>query len=161
MIRRMDGVLATLLLAALATGAYVLKGEPVRMEGQARVVDGDTLDFGGGRRLRIAGIDAPELRQTCERGGRAYSCGEAARDALRDLVRAGVVCRVAGRDRYDRDLGTCEAAGQDVGAALVGLGMAVAFGRYEAEERDARDRVAGIWAGRFQRPSEWREARRL
>lgn len=161
MIRRTDGFLAALLLAALAIGAFWLKGEPIRIGGAARVVDGDTLDFGGARRLRIAGIDAPELRQTCERDGRAYACGEAARDALRDLVRAGVTCKVAGRDKYDRDLATCEAAGRDVGAALVERGMAVAYGRYEAEERVARARVAGMWAGRFDQPSDWRSARRL
>ena len=157
MFRQIDGLLATLLLVALAIGALVLRPTPERLEGAARVVDGDTVDLGG-RRLRLAGLDAPELAQTCERAGQVYRCGEAARDALRDLARAGLTCRTASRDKYGRDLATCEAAGRDVGAVLVSRGLALAFGRYEPEEREARLRSAGVWAGRFERPSEWREA---
>jgi endonuclease YncB( thermonuclease family) len=157
MFRRIDGLLATLLLVALAIGVFMLRPQPERLEGAARVVDGDTVELGK-RRLRLAGLDAPELAQTCERGGQVYRCGEAARDALRDLARAGLICRTASRDKYGRDLAICEAGGQDVGAVLVSRGLALAFGRYEREEREARLRSAGIWAGRFERPSAWRDA---
>ncbi|NNM72023.1 thermonuclease family protein [Enterovirga aerilata] len=157
MLRRLDGLIATLVLVALAIGAVSVRREPERLAGDVRVVDGDTIELGG-RRLRIAGIDAPELRQTCERGGELYRCGETAREELRRLAGPGLTCRVAGRDRYARDLAVCEAGGRDVGAALVSAGLATAYGRYEAEEREARRRRLGLWAGTFQRPAEWREA---
>jgi endonuclease YncB( thermonuclease family) len=155
MLRRIDGLLATLILVALAIALVAVRREPERLDGQPRVIDGDTLELGG-RRLRLAGLDAPELSQTCEREGAVYRCGETARDALRELVRGGMACTVSGHDKYRRDLARCEASGRDVGSVLVSRGVAVAYGRYEAEEREARQRAVGVWAGRFDRPSAWR-----
>ncbi|MDB5559794.1 MAG: hypothetical protein JWQ36_2728 [Enterovirga sp.] len=157
MSRRIDGLLATLILVALAIGVVALRREPERLDGAVRVVDGDTVELGG-RRLRLAGLDAPELAQRCERDGQLYPCGMAARDALRDLAREGLTCRTASRDKYGRDLATCAADGRDVGTVLVSRGLAVAYGRYDSEESEARRRRLGLWAGRFERPSEWREA---
>jgi endonuclease YncB( thermonuclease family) len=51
------------------------------------------------------------------------------------------------------------AGGADVGAALVRRGHAVAHRRYEREEAAARREVLALWAGTFERPSEWRKAR--
>jgi len=155
MFRRIDSLLATLVLVALLIAAVAVRREPERLDGQPRVIDGDTLDLGG-RRLRLAGLDAPELGQTCERGGMPYRCGETARETLGELVRGGMVCTVSGRDKYRRDLARCEASGRDVGSVLVSRGVAVAYGRYEAEEQEARQRALGLWAGRFERPSAWR-----
>jgi endonuclease YncB( thermonuclease family) len=157
MLRRIDGLLATLLIVSLALTAFWLKREPETLGGGARVIDGDTIELAG-RRLRLVGIDAPELGQTCERAGQTYRCGEAARDGLRELVAPGLSCRISGQDRYRRDLATCEADGEDPGRVLVARGLAVAFGRYESEEREARRRGVGLWAGSFERPSEWRKA---
>ena len=156
MLRRLDLLLATLVLAAMAIGVVSLRREPERLAGAVRVIDGDTLDIDG-RRVRLAGLDAPELAQTCHRAGQAYGCGETARDALIQLTGGELVCRLAGHDRYRRALGTCEVEGQDVGRALVLRGLAVAYRRYDAEERAARQRGAGLWAGRFDQPSEWRK----
>ena len=123
-----DAVVATALAAGLVAVAFLLRGE--RVTGSVRVVDGDTLAIDH-RRIRIRGIDAPELAQTCDRAGTTYPCGEVARDALRALTRsAPVSCIVSGRDRYGRDLAACRADGQDVGAALVRHGFAVSFGAY-------------------------------
>ena len=121
-----------------------------------RVVDGDTLHVGG-EDIRLKGIDAPELHQDCERQGEPWRCGEAAREALVKAIGGRPVqCRIEGRDRYGRGLAQCAAGGEDLGAALVTAGLAVAFGAYEAEENAARARGAGLWAGRFERPSAWR-----
>lgn len=149
-----DAASALCILLALALGAFLLR--PEALTGPVRVVDGDTLVLDG-HRIRLSGIDAPEIAQSCERNGAAYRCGEAAASALRELVAGGpVACRLSGRDRYDRALGRCSAGGQDLGAALVRSGLAVAYGGYAAEESEARARRAGLWAGTFQRPSEWR-----
>jgi endonuclease YncB( thermonuclease family) len=156
MLRRFDGLLAALILAALLIWAVLLGRRPEVVAGPVRVVDGDTVELDG-RRLRLAGMDAPEMDQTCERDGRSYKCGEVAREALRALIGdEKVECRISGRDRFGRGLAACESSGQDLGRVLVARGLAVSFGRYGVEERDAERRGAGLWAGRFERPSEWR-----
>lgn len=159
MLRRIDGILAAALLAGLiGTAAWL--DRPETLEGRVRVVDGDTLDLEG-RRIRLLGLDAPELGQTCGAPERTSRCGEDARDALRREVAAGgVACRVSGRDKWGRDLGTCRAGGRDLGAGLVRAGHAVASGRYGPEEREAREAGRGIWSGPFEMPSLWRQAHR-
>ena len=131
---------------------------------EIRVIDGDTFDLGGDR-VRLLNIDAPELGQTCrDRRGRNYRCGEAAANALRALLASGSVrCVSQGRDDYDRVLAHCTAAGRDIGAQLVSTGVAVAFTRYSEEylpqQVDAFKAGAGLWAGSFQMPWEFRAER--
>ncbi len=142
---------------ALAGGAgFVLKPSGRSLEGRAQVTDGDTIRIGESR-IRLKGIDAPELRQTCRHDGRPYRCGEVAKSALAErLEDRALTCRITGRDRYRRALATCAVDGEDIGAWLVERGLAVGYGGYEREEARARARGAGVWAGEFQRPSEWR-----
>ncbi len=125
--------------------------------GPAHVVDGDTLRIEG-QAIRLAGLDAPELRQTCERAGQPYACGETARAELRRLVQGEVVtCSIRGRDKYRRLLGRCAVRGEDLGVSLVSRGLAVAYGGYAREEDAARRAGAGLWAGPFEPPAEWRK----
>jgi endonuclease YncB( thermonuclease family) len=159
MLRLIDWLVAAALLGGLVLGA-VLIGGPERLAGRARVVDGDTIALDG-RRIRLAGIDAPELDQTCGSPERGYPCGEVARDALRRLVEAGeLACRVSGRDRYGRDVAACEVGGADIGRTLVQRGLALAYGRYLGEEREARSARRGLWADSFVPPSRWRDEHR-
>lgn len=51
--------------------------------GPARVIDGDTIEVQG-EKIRLEGIDAPEMGQPCYSGG---DCGERAKIALSRLVR--------------------------------------------------------------------------
>ena len=148
-----------LALAWLAPGGFV--GDPA-LSGTARVVDGDTLVVAG-RTIRLEGIDAPEARQTCERDGHAWACGAQAAHELRLMVQGrAVTCRASDQDRYGRSLARCEAGGEDLGAALVRQGWAVAYARYSwrylPEEWRARWQGLGLWAGRFQAPEDWRRA---
>jgi endonuclease YncB( thermonuclease family) len=149
----LSAALLTMLALALGIAGY---REPQSVTGPASVSDGDSLRVAG-RAIRLDGVDAPELRQTCERQG-SWPCGEAARDALRRLVdRQEVTCDLVGRDRYGRSLGRCRTEKRaDLGADLVRGGHAVGYRRYEAEEADARERKRGLWAGTFTRPSDWR-----
>src|SRR4051794_35049572 len=54
-------------------------------EGPATAKDGDDLVIGG-MDVRLFGIDAFELAQMCEADGKAYACGEFAKQALSKKV---------------------------------------------------------------------------
>lgn len=133
------------------------------LEGPARVIDGDSLELGG-HRVRLHGIDAPELGQRCDdRAGRPFACGERARESLRQLVGdATIRCARRGTDRFQRVLAACRLPdGSDLGTAMVRSGWAVAYpgdgsAIYRAAETDAARRRAGLWAGGFDRPEAWR-----
>lgn len=128
---------------------------------RASTVDGDTL-ASGSLRLRLHAIDAPEMGQTCTRQGRAYDCGEEARRAMARILGGGMLaCEGFGTDQYGRRIARCtNAAGQDIAAALVEQGWAIAFRRfgedYVAQEDQARRAGRGLWAGSFEAPSDYR-----
>lgn len=153
-----SGITSLIAALALAGGAaIVLKPSGRSLEGRAQVTDGDTIRIGEAR-IRLKGIDAPEMEQRCSKAGRSYACGETARRALIDLVSGeNVRCRAAGRDRYQRILARCTVNGNDIGTQMVESGWAVSYGRdYDAEEARAQDRGVGLWEGEFERPQDWR-----
>jgi endonuclease YncB( thermonuclease family) len=127
-------------------------------------IDGDSLRADG-EEIRLSGIDAPELRQTCrDQQGRNWACGRDARDQLRRILARGKVrCALAEKDRYGRSLARCSASGVlDIGDALVRDGFALNFmqGDYRAAEGEARSAKRGIWRGEFERPAIYRERTR-
>ena len=65
-------------------------------------------------------------------------------------------CESFGVDRYDRTLAKCWAGETDLGSAIVRAGWAISNGDYHGEERAARRARAGIWAGEFIEPKDWR-----
>lgn len=126
------------------------------ISGRVRVVDGDSLALDK-RRLRLKGIDAPELKQRCRKDGYEYGCGVDAASFLRGLVGSHQVdCKGEGLDRYGRDLVRCKAGGIDLNETMVRSGHAVAFGDYGVAEAEARSERAGLWAGEFEPPKQWR-----
>lgn len=151
----------SMLLLALLIVAKLEKDNEVRVSGVFDVVDGDTLSSRDGR-LRLSGIDAPELSQVCQDKGRDWPCGQSARQALAAMMAsAAITCAGAARDRYDRLLVVCKAATADLNAQMVRTGMAVAYGAYEAEEGMARDGQIGLWSGSFERPDDFRRRQGL
>ena len=141
---------------------------PVEILGSVpRIVDADTLEVAG-QKVRLQGIDAPESAQSCRQaGGHRYQCGEHATQALRARIGAeAVTCTIEGRDRYLRALGICYAAdGTDLNGWLVRQGHALAYRKYSTtyvpEEDQAKTAQAGIWAGEFIKPWDWRRGARL
>ena len=129
---------------------------PASVMGAARPIDGDSL-WVAEHEVRLEGIDAPEGRQTCRRGGEIWACGdEAHRELSRMIAGETVTCRVSRRDAYGRLLARCSAGDRDLNAAMVRTGMAVAYGDYGAEETEARSSERGLWSGEFDAPSQWR-----
>ena len=156
--RLLDLAIAVTLIGLLAVLAARLDRVNTRtLAGTPIVNDGDTITLGV-ERIRLRGIDAPEYDQTCRKAGADYACGRRARDQLKALV-AGrrVSCEGWERDRYGRLLAVCSADGRDLNGALVEAGWAVSYGGYEAEEDAARRQGAGLWAGSFERPRDWRD----
>lgn len=159
-----DAILTCCFLFLLVLIAARLQGgggDPV--SGPFRVVDGDTLAVGG-QRLRLAGIDAPELDQTCERDGRTWPCGAQAKQLLETLIASGIAeCHGSEPDRYGRLLVSCIADGQTVNGAMVRGGMALTTGvvTYRREQMQAQAQRAGVWAGPFDTPAEWRRQRKI
>jgi endonuclease YncB( thermonuclease family) len=149
--------LVLLALAALIVAMLVSRESSTQwVKGQADVIDGDSLRIAG-REIRLEGIDAPEYHQTCREDGVETPCGRQARDRLAGMVgRGSIACAVDGHDRYGRDLAVCRVGELEINAAMVRQGAAVSFGRYDAEEAEARAAGRGIWATQFERPAAWR-----
>jgi endonuclease YncB( thermonuclease family) len=157
--RLIDFLVAYALIGALVVIAVELNRRPAESlhAAGAAVIDGDTLWIDG-ERLRLLDIDAPELDQTCDIGGERVACGRQAREALRALIAPDLECETHGHDLYGRRLARCHTGQGDLAARLVRAGYAVAEGCCRAEEESARNERRGIWAGRFDRPAEWRRA---
>jgi len=77
--------------------------------GKAWVIDGDTVVISG-THIRLEGIDAPEMEQTCtDADGNPWPCGRIAMRELRAFVRRGdLTCDKRAMDRYKRVLAVCK-----------------------------------------------------
>ena len=135
------------------------------ISGQARVIDGDTLEVAG-QRIRLHGIDAPESKQLCRKGGEEpWRCGNDATSALKAFLGSRPVsCEELDRDRYRRIVAKCAVDGVDIGHWMVSQGWAVAYYLYSYDysrtEQRAKSARRGVWAGEFEKPWEWRKQRR-
>ncbi len=132
-------------------------------EGRISVIDADTIDVGQ-TRVRLHGIDAPELGQPCSANGREWDCGRWARDFVRDQFEGQQArCEMIEIDRYGRVVATCQVGGQDMGAAIVQAGAAWAYRRYsnayDLDEKAAAITEQGIWGVAIETPAVFRERR--
>jgi micrococcal nuclease len=131
-----------------------------------RIADGDTFSCRDRRRVRLLGIDSPELGQ-----GEA---GRQAQAALQRLLPSGATVRlewdVAPRDRYGRELAYVWTGSRMVNEVLVREGWAVLYTlppnvkyaeRLERAQKTARAAGAGLWGSRAFEcpPSAWRRRR--
>lgn len=139
----------TLALALWALAASTRANGPEHYDARVvRVFDGDTVwvqpaEGGRWRKLRLDGIDAPEI---CQPGGLA------ARDALGALV-LGQVVQVIERasDDHGRGIVRLSWRGEDINRWLVQAGHAWAHrwrgrGPYLSEEDEARRERRGLFA---------------
>jgi endonuclease YncB( thermonuclease family) len=153
MLMKLLFALAALLLPTLASAADIV--------GVPKIREGDQVMIGT-TRIRLGGIDSPSLDQLCLNAkGERWTCGVAARDELmRHVGDKSWTCHVRNTDRRGRSVARCDVDGEDIQKWLVRSGWALAFARisrdYEADEKVARDARAGIWAGAFIAPWDWR-----
>lgn len=128
-----------------------------------RVTDGDTIRIGD-ERIRLWGVDAPEIRQDCTMAGGTINIGRAARDHLEALIGGrDVTCERMDVDRYGRTVARCSIDGLDLGAMMVADGWAWDYreysrGAYSDQQAAAEAAGAGLWAGgaMCEVPSDWR-----
>lgn len=171
-LRNKGGIVALLAIMA-ALGGYVAQWQQGkgRKEPSGRVVeqrttapaaavsggkvvgvhDGDTITVYSGTgpqlKVRLYGIDAPELKQ---------AFGNVARETLSDMVFGrNVQLKVQNTDRYGRTVARVIVDGMDVNAAMVRSGFAWHYKAYAkkdsglaAAEDEARTGKRGLWADR-------------
>lgn len=153
--------LCSLLVLFLSIAPVLSQAGP---SGPARVIDGDTVEVAG-TRIRLHGIDAPEVAQTCstEQGVR-FACGTWVTDQTRQLLLGKWLrCTQVDTDRYGRMVATCDMGGQDLGQVLVERGLAFAYRKYsmayDLDEKRAAIMDRGLHALRIQSPSQFRKTR--
>ena len=139
-----------------------------QLRGHVTVVDGDTLRFESGERIRLASVDACESDQRGYAGdGRAWACGQAATSFARSAVSGREVdCKQVAVDDWERIVARCRVGGKDLAAMLLREGLAFTFDRYvyagvpmdeyKDLEAEARRERRGAWAYEVERPSDFR-----
>lgn len=155
--------LAVLIATTLTSASHAqLVYSPAQpLDGIAVVVEGDRLNVNG-LPVRLYGIDAPEIGQTClSRRGEPYDCGVVAREVLDRLIGTSPVqCSIYSILASDEQVGSCAVNGRDLAAIMVLSGWAFPqrslSSRYEVLEGRAQSARAGFWAGRAERPWIWR-----
>ena len=163
-------------LALLVASAGPRPGLAQEIAGRPQVIDAGTLDFSG-RRVRLHGIDAPDLTQTCrlagqaagQVAGQAWTCGRDARWAAINRIHPHwVSCDARGRDPQGTELAVCYLAGfgqHELNVWLVAQGWALAAPdappAYAAAQATAEAAGKGLWRGVFVPPGAWRRGQRL
>jgi micrococcal nuclease len=144
-----------IVIIALASFSSLCQAKPAQV---ISVTDGDTLTArieGVARKVRIAAIDAPEIKQPF---------GVQSKQTLVNLC-AGKSAEVTGDklDKYSRVIASVSCNGTDVGTHMVKNGMAMVYDRYVnghqylyAHQNAAKNGKRGMWSGSPIKPWEWR-----
>jgi len=134
-------------------------GEVQTLSGWPEIVDGDSIKIKGVR-VRLVGIDAPEMGQYClDDAKKRHPCGIFAKKHLEKLIQnRPVTCRWQELDRYDRILGLCQAGDDNLNRLMVENGWAFSYysSAYDNEQKLARSQKIGMWVWRVQQPQKWR-----
>lgn len=148
-------LLASLVLATSACADGGGAGTNLERGQFVAAPDGDTLhvqtELRGLVKVRVAGIDTPERGQAYWRVARAHLISFASnKQVTLDCFK---------KDRYARDVCRVRVGGADLGASLVGAGLAWHYKKYENEQTlDERLLYASLEASaRQQRLGLWQE----
>jgi len=115
-------------------------GETMVVSGKASIIDGDTIRINK-KKIRLYGIDAPELKQTC--GWLSRGCGEESKWILEQILKNEIItCFYNQKDKYGRIIGICYVGELDhipilmlspqfeINGVMVNMGLAIAYKRY-------------------------------
>jgi endonuclease YncB( thermonuclease family) len=136
------GLLAIAISAAAVRGGVALAQTPVQLTCSGpHVADGDTITCDGVR-VRIWGINAPELAHP-DLGIIEEPGGQEAAERMYALTRTSVTCTEwgDGHDRYGRMVARCGTASTpDLGAEMIREGLACQWVRYSRHAYDGLGR---------------------
>ena len=124
--------------------------------GKAKIIDGDTIHIGNDK-IRLHGIDAPEISQDCSYNNEDWECGKLSKNFLLNLINLDTVnCQVKTIDRYKRYIAICFVNDLNINKIMVKNGWAIAYRYYSKdyvdEEFIAKKNKLGIWKGEFIEP---------
>ena len=154
-------------LGFLVSGLGCANAEQAYVE---RVIDGDTVVLQDGTRVRLIGIDAPEIENR-DYGHRGDPYGEEAKQVLKHMVEGKTVDLQDGpekNDKYNRRLAYIYLPDQRpehflVNRNLIVVGAAAAYRKFphpflaefiQIEEQSKKEK-AGMWALRKKTPTWW------
>ena len=129
--------------------------------GKAKVIDGDTIHIKNNK-IRLHGIDAPEIKQTCKIDKEEWFCGKQSTNELKKIINnQSVECVVNDIDIYNRYVAICVSNNINLNQWMVKNGWAIAYRYYSTdyiiEEKYARDNILGIWKSEFLKPYQYRK----
>ncbi len=160
-------------LSVVLVAVILLTVAPAQADetGAACITDGQTLSiegrrsFGkcrGGTEIRLYGIVAPKVEDTCKApDGRDWQCGRAAAAMLLEMTKGRTLdCEGKTRDPEGRLLATCRINGLDINQRMVRVGWALAYTRhtlrYKEDEKMAAKERRGLWQSSPQDAFEWK-----
>ena len=134
------------------------------------MIDGDTIHIKS-YKIRLEGIDAPEMKQKCKKPylkimffnfQKDYYCGQISKEKLiKKIGNKRVKCILLGKDRYKRYLAKCFKGKLNLNKWMVRNGYAVAYRKYSKRyilaENFAKEEKLGLWRGTFIKPEKWRK----
>mgnify|MGYP001494158344 CR=1 FL=1 len=141
--------------------------------GFPKIIDGDTIRIDN-YKLRLEGIDAPEINQKCKIEKlkissiigftfyKDYNCGKVSKENLVEKIGISKIkCISSSQDRYKRYLATCYKDKINLNRWMVRNGHALAYKRYSkkyvSDEEFAKENKLGMWRGKFLNPEKWRK----
>ncbi len=144
--------------------SFFLSSILIASEKKIQVIDGDTIHIGK-LKYRFFGIDAPEIKQICEKDNTKIQCGVIAKSVLKNKIADKIPeCIVKDKDRYQRLVAECFIGKESLSRFMVREGYAVAYSQYSKDfiddEKYAKENKLGIWSMNFQVPSEYRKSLR-
>ena len=131
------------------------------ISGHAKIIDGDTVHIGK-YKVRLYGIDAPELNQKCFFKKNIWRCGEESKKFLINIIDNNeIYCKIIDKDRYKRHIGICFKNKINLNKKIVQEGWAIAYRYYSKDfindEKIAKINKLGIWKGKFEEPYLFRK----
>ncbi|MDL5044984.1 thermonuclease family protein [Oscillatoria amoena NRMC-F 0135] len=133
------------------TALFFLVLIPLNAQKVARVIDGDTYVLENGDKVRMIGINAPEMKT---------EFGDDAKEHLKGLIEGRTVELKSDKgngdkDKYGRLLRYTILNGEDISLRMVCDGYAIVYTRFKFKKKQeyleceatAKDNLLGVWGG--------------
>ena len=140
---------------------FISNGAAEEVSGIPKIIDGDTIHINN-YKFRLEGIDAPEMRQQCQKESlkissiigftfyKDYSCGKVSKEKLISKIRGSKIkCIFTTKDKYKRYIATCYKEKINLNQWMVRNGYAIAYRRYSKKYVPDEDFAVVLFFGRW------------